>query len=543
MSSRAFRSLALRHVLRRLVRPHAPRLWLGAALGGGAFALATLPVAIVPAVFVGLLGYAWLLSRAARPSQAFALGWLWGTVAGAIGMRFVPAVIVRFTALGWPAAALAHVGLAAAQGIPWGLGAALAVAVRGRTRAPLELATALATMLATSLPGVIVWTPAGLVSPWPLLVQTADTLGERGLSALFAALMAALLRGLDAAVAGDPARRRVARQTFAAVAISVALIVVHGVVSVTRWSARGQETARIALVTTGVDPTLRWEPVNWPRLLAELRRETAIAETAGVDLTIWPEAAYPYAMRHDTRAMPRGQREIIGGAIAGPVLFGFLAAVTIEHPTAPGAPHDLYNSVTVVRPDRSLSTIYDKVELLAFGESIPFGEQIHWLRRTFQRGGGLRPGSAPRRIDVERAAGPALHLGVLNCYEDTLTSYGRRVAKSLAPNLLVNVTNDAWFAGTLAPELHLRLSALRAVELRRDLVRSVNLGPSAWIDAAGQVRAVKRTTAPDFLIVTPTLRDTPPTLYASAGDLPTWLLLLTVACGFHLRKPRCPKPR
>ncbi len=519
------------------------RLRLLAIVSGGVFAIGTLPVALVPALFLGLLGYAWLLTKALRPGQAFVLGWLWGTLVGAIGMRFVPFVLVRFTPVGWPLAVLGHLGFAAVQGIPWGLGAALGVFLRRRAGAPIELAAALATMVATSLPGVIVWSPAGLASPWPLWIQTADTLGEHGVSALFSAWMAALVRGIECLHAGGPDRLRRAARPIVAVTVGMALVLVYGQLRIAHWSASGTETARIALVTAGVDPFLATERSHWPQLLAELRRETALAETAGIDLTVWPEGAYPYALREDTRVMPHGQREIIGGAIEGPVLFGFLASIPGSTSDTRSASKEFYNSAIVVRPDRSLGVRYDKVELLAFGESIPLSQQIPWLRRTFQRAGGLRAGSGPRRIDLPRVAGAALHLGVLNCYEDTLTSYGRRLAQTLAPNLLVNITNDAWFTGTLAPELHLRLSALRAVELRKDLVRAVNLGPSAWFNAAGQLKAVQRATKPDFLLATPTLRDEPPTFYARAGDLPTWLFLLLVAIGSFVRHRRTGRPK
>src|SRR6202044_871093 len=145
---------------------------------------------------------------------------------------------------------------------------------------------------------------------------------------------------------------------------------------------------------------------------------------------------------------------------------------------------------------------------------VPGGATFPWLRRAFQRSGGLLPGEAPRALDLA----PGLHTAVLNCYEDTLPALGRRLAVALEPNLLVNVTNDAWFHDTAEPELHARLGAMRAVELRLDLVRAVNLGVTSWIDAAGIVRARYAAAAPGTLLVTPTIRDRTPTFYARFGD-------------------------
>jgi apolipoprotein N-acyltransferase len=502
---------------------------LVALAGGVTFALATPPFDVYPAVFVGLGTYAWLMLDAPRPRDALALGWLWGAAASLVGLRFVPTVVDRFTPLGFAASLLALLLLAIGQGLTWGLGAGLGALARRRLDAPLELGCALATLLAIVLPAVIPWTPAGILAPWPALLQLAEAIGERGVSALMAAWSGAAVRGVLAMrTATPPDRLRAARPLFASL-VAVALVLAHGTLTLERWSRPTGTTLRLGLVESATSPLDRWSPGHWPRILATLRHETAVAETAGIDLAVWPEAAYPYPLRHDTRAMPRGQREILGGAIDGPVLFGFIASAPPDLDPKGVPIQDTYNSATIVRRDRSLALPADKVELLSFGEAVPFGEAIPWLRRQFQRSGGLRPGRALRALELEREGAATVRFGVLNCFEDTLPAHGRRISNELAPHLLVNVTNDAWFVGTAAPELHLRLASLRAIELRRDLVRAVNLGPSAWIDASGRLRAVRRTAEPGHLVVTPALHDGPSTTYASLGDAPTWLIL-AVGC-------------
>ena len=113
-----------------------------------------------------------------------------------------------------------------------------------------------------------------------------------------------------------------------------------------------------------------------------------------------------------------------------------------------------------------------------------------------------------------------MRAAVLVCYEDTLPEAGRE-AMEVAPNLLVNVTNDAWFFGSAESELHLRVATLRAVELRRDIVRAVNFGPTSWVDAAGRVRARALAGASRASSsAEPALLETAPTLYARFGDAP-----------------------
>ena len=151
---------------------------------------------------------------------------------------------------------------------------------------------------------------------------------------------------------------------------------------------------------------------------------------------------------------------------------------------------------------------------------MPLSDWFPWLRKVFSRGTGLDAGHE----SVVFVTGP-IRAAVLNCYEDTLPEAGREAMEG-SPNLLVNVTNDAWFAGSAEGELHLRLAVLRAIETRRDLVRAVNKGPTSFVDAAGRVRARYDLPMAGTLRVEPALLSGPPTLYARFGDYPLVLLAL-----------------
>ena len=136
---------------------------------------------------------------------------------------------------------------------------------------------------------------------------------------------------------------------------------------------------------------------------------------------------------------------------------------------------------------------------------------------------GLRSGERQVRLDV-----PPVRLAVLNCLEDILPDAGRE-AMQVAPNLLVNLTNDGWFAGTAESAYHLLLSRLRSIELRRDLVRAVNYGPTTWIDATGRIVAEMSGDAPGVLATHPALLERPSTPYARWGEWPLTGLLAVMA--------------
>jgi apolipoprotein N-acyltransferase len=515
--------------------------------GGVVFALTAPPTDLYPAVIVGLALFATSIGvgPASWPDPpsffyAFGRGAAWGTAAGIVGLRFVPVVIQRFTDLGTPLALLALVLLAAAQSLLWAVGAGVAAVLHRRAGLPFEIAFGVGVLATLSLPTIFAWSPAGLVSPWPSFVQFADLIGERGVSVLFAIGAASLARAGVALVACDP---RAALRPVLAGAALFALLSLHGtwrIASVTRSSVTFP-VLRVGLVSQAVAPRDRWNSNNHPAILQSLRDLTRRVEAEGVDLTIWPEAAYPYPLDHEGRTAPGGRRALLGKGVRGPLLIGLITVAKPEILASGEIEHNSYNSATLVLPDGSLEVPYDKLQLLWFGEMVPGGGQVPWLRRLFQRSGGIIPGDAPRALDLPAplSGGPPAHLAVLNCYEDTLPGLGRRLAAALAPSLLVNITNDAWFDGTAEPDLHARLSVMRAIEQRRDLVRAVNLGVSSWIDAAGVVRARYAGATAGTLLAAPAVRKEPLTFYARWGDAPLYglfAMITTIFAGIRRRE-------
>jgi apolipoprotein N-acyltransferase len=182
--------------------------------------------------------------------------------------------------------------------------------------------------------------------------------------------------------------------------------------------------------------------------------------------------------------------------------------------------------------DGKISDPYDKMHLMWFGEMVPFEDEVPWLREAFSRGIGLRAGERQMAMEAGR-----VRMAVLNCLEDILPSAGRE-AIGVAPNLLVNITNDAWFAGTAESEYHLLLSRLRSIELRRDLVRAVNFGPTSWVDAAGRVLSRLPADRPGLLMTRPALLDSPLTPFARWGEWPLSLGLAAYVAMVGLSQRR-----
>ena len=503
--------------------------WTGAAAAaGGVFALASSPTNFYVGLWLGMAGLAYsleepLATRWAKGRLGGAgRGLAFGTVANIVALRFVPDVVARFTPLPWAAGALALLLLAAAQGLRW-----LVAGVVREQLARLGLASwaafAAGVYGGTFVPAVFPWNPAGGATPWPAMIQLADVLGDRGVSLLMAATAGLLASGVRLAREGRLARGAV----LGGIAVAIPLATFeHGRFRIAEVEAlRAEATSTtVALVQPGTGAVLRWDPGSRRPILDRLTSLTRSAEHRGATLTIWPEAAYPIAVGHASRRCPTGEWAVLPFGVRGPVLTGLVTS---------GAAGETFNSAAICKTDGTLTEPYDKIHLLWFGEAVPLADQIPWIRRTFMRSGGLFPGEH----GVVQEAGP-VRAGVLNCFEDILSSAGREAMVG-APNLLVNVTNDAWFAGSAESEMHLRVAVMRAVEERRDLVRAVNLGPTTWVDAAGQVRGRYDSGLPGTLLAQPALLETPPTPFGRWGDAPTALAVtLVVACWLAAQRAR-----
>ncbi len=489
--------------------------------------LATPPIDVYPAAWIGqgLLAFTLLAddTRAAgwRRWMSGALrGWLFGTAVNVIVLRFVPHTIGQFTNLPYVAGVLALLLLAMFQGLRWGVAGWLTQKLRER-RVPGFLAFGIAVWVSTFVPGVFDWTIAGGISRMTTLVQLADVIGERGVAALLA-ISSALLA--EAAVALIARARRLAA-CRAALAIALPLVMMAaGALRIRTVDGQRQRApkVRIALVQPSTEAHMRWDPLEADGILRRLTALTKAAEERGTDLVVWPEAAYPFPMAATAKTDSTGRWAVLQPGVHGPVLTGSLMA------TADGA----YNSAVLVHGGH-VDPPYHKIHLLAFGEAVPFAGTFPALRRAFVRGTGMLPGD--HQVVLE--SGP-IRAAVLNCFEDTLPEAGIEAA-SVNPNLLVNLTNDAWFVGTEESELHLRLATMRAIELRRDFVRAVNFGPTSWVDAAGRVRGRYDALVAGSLPTQPALLEGS-TLFARLGDWSGALLLglLSLATWLGLRTTR-----
>jgi apolipoprotein N-acyltransferase len=154
--------------------------------------------------------------------------------------------------------------------------------------------------------------------------------------------------------------------------------------------------------------------------------------------------------------------------------------------------HDLktFNAAAFVRPDLGYSGRYDKIHRVIFGEYIPLRSVFPWLSdlTPFGANFGIDAGTEMKMFEYA-----GFRIVPMICFEDTVPHLTRRMAaqkdsEGRECDVLVNLTNDAWFRGSSELDQHLITGVFRSVETRVPLVRCVNGGISAFIDGNGLVR-------------------------------------------------------
>ncbi|MEM1417792.1 MAG: apolipoprotein N-acyltransferase [Myxococcota bacterium] len=431
------------------------------------------------------------------------LGWLTGFSCNVWALDWVIGVLEAFGGfpfvLALPTAAL----LWAAQALTFALATGLAEALRARGGPWWAHPLALALVFAGA-PALFPWRPATGAVGWLPLAQAAELGGPPLLDLIV------LLSG--AALAETLLRPRRAPALVGALVLGAAL----GGGALRLETIRARRSAAPALSVGIVQPNIPVAIKNDAQFLAghlaTLQDATARLEARDAELVVWPETAYPYGLPRDARREPRGPRGLHGRGARGPLLAGVLTY---------GGRCERWNSVISLSPGGNVRGVSDKVELIAFGEYVPLW---HWLPplRAYFPCPGLTPGERPRVLEAAGA-----RVGVLNCYEDVLPGRARVVAAD-DPELLVNVTNDAWFGRTAEPYLHDLVARVRAIEARKDLVRAVNTGVSSHVAATGETLASSATFVPaEILADARRLRGR--TFWVRVGDVqtPALTLLLT----------------
>lgn len=282
------------------------------------------------------------------------------------------------------------------------------------------------------------------------------------------------------------------------------------------WTKPADKTISVALIQPNVDQRDKWALGMRSQILQNLVSQTQ--PHWGTDIIIWPEGAIPvlYTQVADylniihQRALTHKTTLITG----------------LPSNSNPEGPY--YNSMLALGEGNG---IYNKTRLVPFGEYVPFEAVIRGLNNFFDLPmSSFSLGS--KNQQPLTAAG--VNISTAICYE---IAYPDLVARNTRnTNILLTVSNDAWFGDSIAPSQHMQMARMRAIENAKPVIRGTNNGITALIDHQGQVtRQLDQFTAGVLTgEVRPYDGETPFSKFAS------WPVviycLLTIITAYRLRK-------
>jgi len=491
--------------------------YLLALATGVLFALSFPDVAQGWLMFLALAPLLVAVTRARSTWEAFFLGWIAFTTAWLIMVPWVVRVMSHYGGLPYFLGVLIFVALALFLGL---YGAAFTAIVKRfalRERflpwlliplawAAIEFAR---TYLLTGFP----WNLAATaIIDYPSLIQIDRAIGPYFTGALV------LLPSVVIAW--------VVTQRVAAIA-RVIVIGALGILMLVWWGTglvaskliarpRGGEAVKAALLQPNISQEMRWDENNVMTIFGKMIRMTVEAANNGANVVIWPESTVPlsYTETHFYRsAIEELSREhgvdIILGSVA----------------TDPADPNRIWNSAFLASGGQTIGH-YDKIRLVPFGEYVPLRRVLFFAEKLVHAVGEFAFGTSDVPLRGKHAYGLAI------CYEVVYPQITRAQIRNGA-DVLVTITNDAWFEGRSAPAQHLWQARLRAIEGNRYLLRAATTGISAFVDPTGRV-IESIPTGRDGIIYATFEPRTETTPYVRFGDWFAWMACAVVVLALIL---------
>lgn len=472
----------------------------------------------------GVWAVLWHQLGRGSPRRDFLLGWLAGTGLMVAGFYWIVHTIVVFSNLPRALAILVLLLYSAWGGLPYGA-LCLSIPSIRRTFGPaaLLLIPTVWVSLEAVFPLLFPYHQGDLQHRNLVIMQVASLVGVAGVSWLVMAVNATWLELFDAARQGRQLPTK---------APSFLALVLLGALGFGVWRVGHLEQ------TMGSGSHLKVGLIQGNYGVEELRRTTAAqivaryrqlsleARQQGAQLIIWGEGASPYNPKRFWDRMLELHTELdtdllFGGSSRAPV-----EGVVRSFNSAYGLPR------TETEP-----TKYDKNILLAFGEYLPGTQLFPKLKGKIRGIGDFQAGQGSVTLAYpNNPAGPVNALPLI-CYEAILDDFVLEKVRATNPNLLVNITHDAWFGDTACPHQFLMLVATRAVEHGVSIARVANTGISAVVDPTGQIRG-QTPLFQEAVAVEEVSIETFATVFQRLGHAFTYLCMgLTVMTVLLIRRP------
>lgn len=267
---------------------------------------------------------------------------------------------------------------------------------------------------------------------------------------------------------------------FFSVAGAAIIIVVHlawgaNVIDrIDRQLAAADTEADVAVVQPNLDLGIKWKRAFRDTVFSQIERMTFEAAARGAELVIFPETAAPISISHDHLYQQR--LEFMAEKASVDLLTGY-----VDH-VREGDGLSVYNAAGLFSSQGRHIATYEKVNLLPFGEKMPWSQYLPVLSKLDFGQANFKAGEDQTLFVSSKGK-----FGVLICFESIFSDFTRGYVRAGA-DFLVNITNDGWFGSRSGPMQHAELAVFRAIENRVTLLRAANTGISMIVDPAGRIR-------------------------------------------------------
>ncbi len=236
------------------------------------------------------------------------------------------------------------------------------------------------------------------------------------------------------------------------------------------WNAESKTLdLNFRLVQANIPQTLKWDRKESENNIAKYMKLSTSDGYGDNDIIIWSESSIPYVLTKNsvlgTKFDGIGDKILISGALRGEVKNGEIEKI--------------WNSIFIFKNGKIID-YYDKTILVPFGEYIPFSKYLPFIKKITEGDIEFSKGNGNKTIDIE-----GIKISPIICYEIIFPN--NVIDPSNPPDLIVNLTNDAWFGTSSGPYQHFVAAKFRAIENKIPIIRVSNSGITAYIDEYGRV--------------------------------------------------------
>lgn len=290
----------------------------------------------------------------------------------------------------------------------------------------------------------------------------------------------------------------------------------------TEWTQPVGPIQEVALVQANIPQDKKWQPSFLETTLKRYSRLSADAWSA--DWVIWPEAAIPLTYR---RALPVLQ-EFHNTALANNS--ALITGILYDDPIS-GRYHNSSLGLGLA------TGLYHKTRLVPFGEYVPLEKWLRGAIEFFNLPASFIIPGASEQLPLQIGA---IRLTSAICYEVVYPDLVASMAKNT--EVILTISNDAWFGASWGPLQHLQMAQMRALENGRYVIRGTNNGVSAIINHRGEKLASSEQFVEQVLKgqVQPYTGETP---FMRWGSLPILLGLILLAIASNCRNIPRSTPR